>query len=142
MIDAVRTYRTRSDINQYVNIMRDIIENAIDVIIFAVICFIFTPSDNSMKVDFYDKMERVIVETMEVDGSLGGYFTAGLTKTKEGRAMIRAGIKASYEIEINDWWVVKTISIRESDSNDDYKRVGWGLFGFTIFSDDELSKFL
>lgn len=122
--------------------MDDLLEIVIGVIILAAVSFFFTPSDNSMKVDFYEKMEQTMVEAAQVDNSLGGYFAAGIINTREGREILRAGIKESCEIEIEDWWVVKTINIREKGSDDEFEYAGVGLFGLTIFSDEAIEDLL
>ena len=122
--------------------MDDLLEIVIGVIILAAVSFFFTPSDNSMKVDFYEKMEQTMVEAAQVDNSLGGYFAAGIINTREGREILRAGIKESCEIEIEDWWVVKTINIREKGSDDEFEYAGVGLFGLTIFSDEAIEELL
>lgn len=112
------------------------------IAVFAVVGSFLTPSDNEMKADFYDEMEQVVVATAKADDSLGGYFASGLVNTQEGRSLIRAGIKAGYDIEIDDWWVVKTISIKDKDSDYEYECVGWGLCGFTFFDHDDLEDML
>lgn len=106
----------------------------------AIISCFCTPSDNSMKVDFYDKMEQIMIEAAEVDNSFAGYFVGGLFGSQDGRTLLRAGIKENYDVEINDWWVVKTLSIRDKDSGEEFEVVGWGLFWLTFFSDDKLEE--
>lgn len=108
----------------------------------AFISSFLTPSDNEMKADFYEKMEQIALDAAVADDPLGGYFASEIANTHEGRALIRTGIKVSYEIDIKDWWAVKTIRVKAKGSGDDYECVGWGICGLTIFDDDDLEKML
>lgn len=124
------------------NFLMEVLSWLFGAFILALVSSFLTPSDNEMKADFYEKMEQVVVASAAADDSLGGYFASGIVNTHEGRALIRAGIKAGYDIEINDWWAVKTISIKAKDSDDEYECVGLGICGFTIFDNDDLEEML
>ena len=124
------------------NFLMEVLSWLFGAFILALVSSFLTPSDNEMKADFYEKMEQVVVASAAADDSLGGYFASGIINTHEGRALIRAGIKAEYDIEINDWWALKTISIKAKGSDDEYERVGLGICGFTIFDNDDLEEML
>ncbi len=117
-------------------------EDLFGYVVIAVIMICCTPSDSSMKADFYEKAEEIAIEEAKSDISLAGYFTNGIINTTEGRALLQAGIRAGFDVEVDNWWVIKTIRIRERGTSNEYKCVGWGLFGFTIFNDSAISKFM